>query len=72
MKHSNHPNGFIIGAVVGSVLGAMATMLFTTDQGKKVKHEAMKRYHDFEGVAKKLIQTRYKNIARKHRHKKRK
>lgn len=69
MAHSEHShNGFIVGAVVGSVLGAMATMLFTTNQGRKIQHEAVEKYHDFEKMAKNLVHSRAKKI---NRHKKR-
>lgn len=66
MAHSdNHSGNFIIGAVVGGVLGAMTAMLFTTKQGKVVQETAMDKYHDIEKMAKKLIHKRAKKRNKK-------
>ena len=42
-----HSNKFMIGAFVGSTIGAMTTLLFSTAEGKKIRkkdHEKIPRH----------------------------
>lgn len=68
-------SGFFMGAIVGGVLTAITSMFLGTKQGKKVKHEAAKKYHEavdkyeeVEGMAKKMMHKTKKKTA-KHKHK---
>ncbi len=40
-----HSNKFMIGAFVGSTIGAMTTLLFSTAEGKKIQKKIMKKFH---------------------------
>jgi gas vesicle protein len=43
---------FFIGAVVGSTIGAITTLLFNTSEGKKIQKKLMKKFHDMHGKEK--------------------
>ena len=46
---SNHNSqDFIIGAVIGSTMGVLATMLFTTKKGKEIRKNIADKYHELE------------------------
>ena len=38
-------NKFMIGAFLGSTIGAMTTLLFSTAEGKKIQRRIMKKFH---------------------------
>lgn len=40
-----HSNKFIVGAFIGSTIGAMTTLLFSTAEGKKIQKKLMKKFH---------------------------
>ena len=39
-------NKFMIGAIVGSTIGAMTTLLFNTHEGKKIQKRLMQKFHE--------------------------
>lgn len=39
-------NKFMIGAIVGSTIGAMTTLLFNTHEGKKIQKKLMHKWHE--------------------------
>jgi gas vesicle protein len=39
---------FMIGAIVGSTVGALTTLLFNTHEGKKIKSKLMKKFHEMD------------------------
>jgi gas vesicle protein len=41
-----HSNKFLIGAIVGGTIGAMTTLLFNTQEGKKIQRRLMKKFHE--------------------------
>ncbi len=44
--HKHHSNKFLIGALVGSTVAALTTLLFSTQEGKKIQKKMMKKYHE--------------------------
>jgi gas vesicle protein len=44
-----HSNKFFIGAIVGSTIGALTSLLFSTAEGKRIQKKIMKKFHDFHG-----------------------
>ena len=69
MSTHSHPDntnsGFLIGAVVGGVLGAVSVMLFTTKHGERMREEAVDKYHEVEAIAKKFIKAKIKKHRRR-------
>lgn len=44
-----HPGKFFIGAIVGSTIGAITTLLFSTSEGKKIQKKLMQKFHAMHG-----------------------
>lgn len=52
--HKGHQGrNFFVGAMLGSALGALTAMVFTTKKGHKIKQNLLNQYHEFEGKVKK-------------------
>lgn len=69
MNTNNRKQDFIWGAVIGSAVGALTTMLFTTKKGKQIRQDIADKYHDFEnGIkgwtedAKETVETGAKKV----------
>jgi gas vesicle protein len=64
-------NKFMIGAIVGGTVGALTTLLFNTNEGKKIQKRLMKKFHEMDektghfGISK--FATRYKKTAHRSR-----
>jgi gas vesicle protein len=43
-----HSNKFMLGAFIGSTIGAMTTLLFSTAEGKKIQKNIMKKFHSMD------------------------
>lgn len=43
-----HSNKFMIGAIVGGTVGALTTLLFNTNEGKKIQKKLMKKFHEMD------------------------
>jgi len=41
-------NKFMIGAFIGTTIGAMTTLLFSTAEGKKIQKRIMKKFHEMD------------------------
>jgi len=41
-----HSNKFMIGAIVGGTIGALTTLLFKTQEGKKIQKKLMKKFDE--------------------------
>jgi gas vesicle protein len=39
---------FMVGAIVGSTIGAITTLLFSTEEGKKIQKKLMKKFHEMD------------------------
>jgi gas vesicle protein len=39
---------FMIGALVGSTVGALTTLLFNTHEGKRIQKKLMKKFHEMD------------------------
>lgn len=39
---------FMVGAIVGSTIGALTTLLFSTSEGKKIQKKLMKKFHEMD------------------------
>ncbi|MGH2640023.1 MAG: YtxH domain-containing protein [Rhabdochlamydiaceae bacterium] len=48
MFGSHKVQDFIMGAFVGSAMGALATLLFTTQKGKQIRQTIADKYHELE------------------------
>jgi gas vesicle protein len=46
-----HSNKFMIGAIVGGTVGALTTLLFNTNEGKKIQKKLMKKFHEMNEKA---------------------
>jgi gas vesicle protein len=61
-----HPGRqFLLGAVLGSTVGAISAMMFTTKKGNSFKKHAMAKLHDFEGYMRKMISHKKRTILKK-------
>lgn len=43
---------FLIGAMIGSTVGALSAMMFTTKKGHQIQGEIAEKYHDVEKLVK--------------------
>jgi gas vesicle protein len=65
-----HPNKFLIGAIVGGTIGAMTTLLFNTQEGRKIQKKLMQKFHEMNkkhvhfGLGKKGILSKIKRKAK--------
>jgi gas vesicle protein len=41
-----HSNKFFIGTIIGGTIGAITTLLFNTQEGKKIQKKLMKKFHE--------------------------
>lgn len=48
MNNEHHGKDFLVGAMVGSTLGAITALMFSTKKGHKIQHQLVDKYHDFE------------------------
>lgn len=39
---------FMVGAIVGSTIGALTTLLFSTAEGKKIQKKMMQKFHQMD------------------------
>jgi len=53
MEDENHGKDFLLGAMIGSTVGALSAMMFTTKKGHNIQKDLLDKYHEFEGVIKK-------------------
>ncbi len=64
-------NKFMIGAIVGSTVGALTTLLFNTNEGKKVQKRLMKKFHEMHQKSDRFsigkLAARYKKMVHKSR-----
>ena len=44
-------NKFMIGAIVGGTVGALTSLLFNTNEGKKIQKRLMKKFHEMNKKA---------------------
>ncbi|HSX10305.1 MAG TPA: YtxH domain-containing protein [Chlamydiales bacterium] len=46
--HKKHGKDFLVGAMLGSTLGALTAMMFTTKKGHQIQEDLIEKYHEFE------------------------
>jgi gas vesicle protein len=46
--HKKHGKDFLVGAMLGSTLGALTALMFTTEKGHKIQGDLIKKYREFE------------------------
>lgn len=63
-KH--HGNPFMIGAMLGSAIGAVSAMLFSK-KGHPIQKNAMKKWHQFETYIKEFVSKKKKTPTKKRR-----
>lgn len=62
--HRKHGKDFLVGAMLGSTLGALTALMFTTKKGHKIKEDLVEKYHEFE----KHVKAYAKNNQKKAKH----
>lgn len=53
---------FIVGAMIGSTLGALTAAMFTTKKGHKVQKDIASKYHELEGIMKKYVNGKKRKV----------
>ena len=61
-RHGHGGRSFMLGAMLGSTVGAISTMMFTTKKGHSFKKHAMEKLHEFEGLVKKLVHKNKRKV----------
>lgn len=60
-----HPGRqFMLGAMIGSTIGAVSAMMFTTKKGHQIQKNAMHKLHEFEAHLKGLVQKNKSQVKR--------
>lgn len=54
----------MLGAMIGSTVGALSTVMLTTKKGHKLQKAAMQKLHEFEGYVKRLVRGGKKEAAK--------
>ena len=54
----------MLGAMIGSTIGALSTVMLTTKKGHKLQKAAMHKLHEFEGYVKRLVRGGKKEAAK--------
>lgn len=57
MRNKHSGKDFVLGAMVGSTIGALSAMMLTTKQGHKVKEELIDKYHELEDIMKGYVKS---------------
>lgn len=57
MHRGHSGKDFLLGAMLGSTLGALTALLFTTKKGHAIKEDLIDKYHEFEDVVKKYADS---------------
>lgn len=55
--HKKHGKDFLLGAMLGSTLGALTALMFTTKKGHKIQKDLKDKYHEFEDVVKEYAKS---------------
>ncbi len=57
MRKDDHPGkDFMLGAMIGSTLGALTAMMFSTKKGHRIQKDLADKYHEFEHLMKGYVQ----------------
>jgi gas vesicle protein len=72
MKKKHPGRNFMLGTMIGSAIGAVSAMLFTTKKGNAIKKQAMTTLHEFEHSVKKAFHKKKSGMKRLVHHGKRK
>jgi gas vesicle protein len=64
MKKKHPGRNFMLGAMLGSTIGAVSAMLFTTKKGNAIKKNAMNTLHEFENNVKKAFHKKKSGVRR--------
>jgi gas vesicle protein len=60
-----HPERkFILGAMLGSAIGAVSAMMFTTKKGQAIKKNAMQKLHQFENYVVNSVNKKKTHVKR--------
>jgi len=60
-----HPGrNFMLGALIGSTIGAVSAMMFTTKKGHSIHHDAMHKLHEFEDYVKRMFHKNKGHVKR--------
>jgi gas vesicle protein len=61
-KNEKHAKDFLIGAMIGSTLGALTAMMFGTKKGHQIQKDMTEKYHEFEKIMKGYVHGKRKKI----------
>ena len=64
MKKKHPGRNFMLGAMLGSTIGAVSAMLFTTKKGNSIKKNAMNTLHEFENNVKRAFHKKKSGVKR--------
>ncbi len=65
-----HSNKFIVGAIVGTTIGAITTLLFSTSEGRKIQKKLMKKFHDMNHKNSEMLHHGFAKVKHTLMHKK--
>ena len=66
MSKEEHPGrDFLVGAMIGSTLGALTAMMFTTKKGHRIQKDMVDKYHEIEEIMKGYVDGKKKKGPRK-------
>lgn len=60
MYSKHHVKDFVLGIMVGSTVGALSAMMYTTKKGHAIKRAAKVKYHEIENFVQKAVQNKGK------------
>jgi gas vesicle protein len=60
----HHGRDFILGAVLGSSLGALTAVMMGSKKGHKIQKEMVNKYREFEKMVKGYAKKQEKNVKR--------
>lgn len=58
---------FVLGAMIGSTLGALTAIMFGTKKGDQIQKELMKKYHELEGAVSEYATSKQRKAKAKFR-----
>ncbi len=64
MRRNHNQRNFMFGAMLGSTLGALTALMFTTKKGHRIQKDVADKFHEFEGIVKSYAKGQKKTAQR--------
>lgn len=61
-KNEKAARDFLVGAMIGSTLGALTAMMFGTKKGDQIQKDMAEKYHEFEKMMKGYVHGQKKKV----------